>query len=327
MRELLIGYLLEILEPEEYAYVEEQLQREPSWREALEQIRSELDCLQADPAPLDPPQGLAERTCDQLFSGDSTSFSELNPVSKSNRWRNWSLCDVVATLAMTFSFLLLLGPCLCHLQSESQLSACKDHLREIGKGFSSYSLANAGFYPPLLWEGPLSGPSSRTLTLFEEGHLTDPTVLQCPSATEASLCLDTCPSRDSFLEADEESLKILKRSLGGSYAFSLGYEQEQDEQNPMLSRSQFALVADRPSALEPQLQSRNHGGKGQNVLFEDGHVQFLSDPVLPASAMDHIFLNRIGLQAPGLDEQDSVMAPCDGQFCYPPAIHTISKSQ
>jgi prepilin-type processing-associated H-X9-DG protein len=50
--------------------------------------------------------------------------------------------------------------------------------------------------------------------------------------------------------------------------------------------------------------SINHGGAGQNVLFADGHVQFLPQRTF---GEDDIFLNRDRKVAAGLDATDIVL--------------------
>ena len=99
--------------------------------------------------------------------------------------------------------------------------------------------------------------------------------------------------------------------MGGSYGYCLGhfrngaYEGTRNRQ-----RSGFAIVADAPSPDQPGHQSRNHGGRGQNVLFEDGHVVFLTCSK-PNDSADDIFVNDAGLVAAGLHENDAVIGPSD----------------
>ena len=54
-------------------------------------------------------------------------------------------------------------------------------------------------------------------------------------------------------------------------------------------------------------QSQNHGGWGQNVLFENGGVKFLTKSK-PDGSGDDIFTNDAGQVAAGLQQNDSVVA-------------------
>ena len=74
-----------------------------------------------------------------------------------------------------------------------------------------------------------------------------------------------------------------------------------------LQRPTFALVADAPSGGLVD-RSGNHDRRGQNVLFEDGHVQYLTT-CTARGCKDHIFTNDEGHQAPGLHPHDAVLGP------------------
>ncbi len=63
----------------------------------------------------------------------------------------------------------------------------------------------------------------------------------------------------------------------------------------------------------------NHDRCGQNVLFEDGHVQFLKNcRCTPKGHADDIFANSLGEIAPGTSADDSVISA--GRFKLPPGV-------
>ncbi len=96
--------------------------------------------------------------------------------------------------------------------------------------------------------------------------------------------------------------------MGGSYGYCIGYlDQGVYQPTKNLGRAGFALMADAPREERPDRQSANHGGRGQNVLFEDGHVQFLASS-RPAGMTDDIFANDDDLVAAGVHRDDSVIA-------------------
>ena len=74
-----------------------------------------------------------------------------------------------------------------------------------------------------------------------------------------------------------------------------------------LNREYFAILADAPSD-RPDHQSDNHDGLGQNVLFEDMHVEFCST-TRPGDGRDNIYVNDLDEVAPGRQRDDSVLAP------------------
>ena len=96
--------------------------------------------------------------------------------------------------------------------------------------------------------------------------------------------------------------------MGGSYGYCLGYFDHgvyQPTRN--LKRDYFAIMADAPSMDRPDHQSENHGGLGQNVLFEDSHVEFCST-TRPGDGTDDIYANDNNEVAPGLNRDDAVIA-------------------
>ncbi len=98
----------------------------------------------------------------------------------------------------------------------------------------------------------------------------------------------------------------LRPTLGGSYGYNLGYTRDGSYYSTKnLYRDNFAIMSDSPSD-RPDHQSRNHGGWGQNVLFENGSVKFLTQSK-PDGSHDDIFTNDAGQVAAGLQQNDSVV--------------------
>jgi hypothetical protein len=60
--------------------------------------------------------------------------------------------------------------------------------------------------------------------------------------------------------------------------------------------------------MPASLSSLNHGRKGQNVLFEDGHVEFLQG-CNAEGCPDNIFLNDRGQPTAGVHANDAVIGP------------------
>jgi hypothetical protein len=73
-----------------------------------------------------------------------------------------------------------------------------------------------------------------------------------------------------------------------------------------LRRAHFALMADAPNVRRPHRRSDNHGGRGQNVLSEDGNVRFVVSTRLKPRG-DDFFSNDRGLMAAGVHRDDSVI--------------------
>ena len=81
--------------------------------------------------------------------------------------------------------------------------------------------------------------------------------------------------------------------MGGSYAYQFGY---MDEDRYCAIRNEGscrkAILADGPSDELEHHSSANHGGCGQNTLFQDGHVAFVTSSTLPEAATRSDLLER-----------------------------------
>ena len=96
--------------------------------------------------------------------------------------------------------------------------------------------------------------------------------------------------------------------MGGDYGYSFGYYENGVYQgHKHRGRKHFALMADAPQEEQPGCRSTNHEGRGQNVLFDDFHVSFLTNCCL-ADHGDHIFHNAHGYIGAGVHVDDSVIA-------------------
>ena len=98
-------------------------------------------------------------------------------------------------------------------------------------------------------------------------------------------------------------------NLLASYAFTLGYRDENNVWHPV-NRAEDAgdnavlVFADSPPPGITTGNSRNHGSRGQNVLFLDGRVQFMT---VRTYSGDDIYLNSANFVAAGNNIRDFVL--------------------
>ena len=137
---------------------------------------------------------------------------------------------------------------------------------------------------------------------------TDATRVVCPASALAADRQFRVPRLEQLRSLPVgEALQRLRASMGGSYGYTLGYvENGRYHATRNLHRSNFVVVSDVPSVFSPGFQSRNHAGRGQNALFEDGHSAFLTRPQ-PDGHADNFFVNDTGLIAAGRHRDDSVV--------------------
>ena len=323
MRDALLAYLLNDLDDEQRCRVETRLASDPIWQHELERLRSLMDANEPNPgdAPC-PPEDLVHRTCSfvKQASAQGSLAPYVLPASLSEsqgtappRSKRWSLLD----LGVAASILLVLGTLLLPALRESRDTArrlqCQSQLQQLGSALASYAAQNGGQLPSI---GRDENAGMYALKLLESGVLTRPQLIEllvCPSTPLAKdvfngKVLLRVPTRAELASATGAVLPSLLEQMGGSFAYRIGYFDEQGNYHQVnfVGSPQAPMMADKPSYQVVGFQSANHGGCGQNVLFQDLSVRYVqicrqNDPD------EHWFLNQKGKHAAGIGRHDVVM--------------------
>jgi hypothetical protein len=204
---------------------------------------------------------------------------------------------------------LLTLPAVNGSRFQYRVTACKDNLMQVGQGLSAYSQRNHDLFPVVPAKGNMAAAGIYAPILASDGFLAEPQRVLCPDSLQAQQDDFRVPSLDELRSAVGQRLSTIQQKMGGSYGYCLGYFDHgvyQPTRN--LNRQYFAVMADAPSPDRPDHQSANHGGLGQNVLFEDMHIEFCCTS-RPGNGADDIFANDDNEVAPGLHRDDSVIAP------------------
>jgi hypothetical protein len=312
MRDDLVGYLVDALEPHEKMAVESQLGRDGALQKDLEVLRRKLAVLEADHLHYDPPLGLAERTCEFVASRIDVALAP--PAPPRPRWR---IIDFAVAAAVFLAASTLFLPKLQQSRFAAQVTGCQNNLQALGRSLAQFAHLNDGRFPVLV-QGDRQLPAGVYATrLSQHGLLTEPQVVVCPSSPQADQQGGFhVPGLQEVENAPADQLVDLFRAMGGSYGYNLGYLSDGRYQpTKNLQRSTFALMADAPDVEKSrgQLSSFNHGRGGQNVLFEDGHVRFLTTCTADG-CRDHIYLNDEGEPTAGVHRDDAVIGP---SFAHP----------
>jgi prepilin-type processing-associated H-X9-DG protein len=325
MRELLLAYLFGQLDGVQRERVERALADEPRLQEELRRLRL---CLGVDePEVIEPPPDLVERTCSRVISlaraGSAAEGRRETCAASAAEWQapaaggRYSPGDLAVSLGLTLVAAMLVFPALHDSRVMARRTACQNNMQGVYWAISSFAEANGGLIPHV----PAKGRESfagifavilRDREFVDPGEL--PQLLICPGTIRvgdwkrAALVLGPIPTRAELLEWDEARLAEFRPRLGGDYAYRMGFVDDDGYHPWRLDRSRnSAILADTPSLNRESFQSSNHGGRGQNVLFADGHVAFVCDcPQLPGG--DKLFTNRDGYLAAGLGPLDSVLA-------------------
>lgn len=314
--ELLLGHLLDALEDSEQEQVEFRLKSDPEFRREADGLGEQLRALQVLRHEYEPPAALAKRTCRfvaaeaGLAAQSDSRPRPMSPEGSPPSWRSrigW--LDVAMAAGIFIAAFTLTIPAIQHSRSSAYVAECKNNLREIGRDLADYSETHGGYFPQVPTKGKQAAAGIYAPILREANLLRDAKRIVCPGSSLAGRSPLKIPSLRELQTASKEKLRQLRAVMGGSYGYNLGYMRDgiyyatKNQRRP-----HFALMADAPSTERENRQSLNHNGRGQNVLYEDGHVEFEVSP-MPDSLADDIFLNDEGIMAAGVHENDSVIGP------------------
>ena len=313
MRQQLLGYLLGALDAPEQARVEQQIQRDPRLQQELEEIDSSLEPLRQQPQSPDPPEGLAQRTCEFVqreverrhTTLASAAYSAAARTSGGGR-RRWSMPDIIVAGGVIAAMALLFFPAIATSRYQSGITGCQDNLRLLQIALMQYADANYGNFPAVPTEGNLSFAGLYVPLLYHGGYAQNPRLFLCPANNRPNL-LDSndIPTLDQLDGQQGRALVRLQRRSGMDYAYNLGFiiNGTYHGIRPK-NRGTSAVIGDAPSIPLAGLQRSNHGGRGQNVLYVDGHVAFLKTC---EANCDNVYLSDRNLVEAGRHWEDDVL--------------------
>src|SRR5688500_16639384 len=256
---------------------------------------------------------------------------------------------VVVLVLLLIPVVMVMTPSVTHCREPAVRVKCASNLKQIGLAMLLYSNENRGQYPRAFYlPGPDVKPvwgtgatSSNSFTGPDPNDVTAAMFLLLRTqdiTSEVFTCSSSNAQKDNYGGGNNAALhranftdikKNLSYSMHNPYA-SDGVITEKDKTwwtNNM--SAEFAVAADinpgivgaddnvllpnnTSSAKDMKFaNSSNHEKDGQNVLFGDGHVEFLQNPFVGIKR-DHIYANKKGqVVASPVDAEDSVLLPTD----------------
>ena len=229
---------------------------------------------------------LVERTFARVRSqGDAHTLRfRMDPVEPMLRRRpTWRWSDLISAAAMILVGVSVIWPMLTGVRHLNTETACAAGLARTAAGFTLYAADSNGALP----QAQASFLGGQWWNVGKRGQSHSANLYRLVGGSYASLAELACPGNraaptvrrhpgESDWHAPEEV----------SYSYQLfGPGRPQWNQG-----ASFVVLVDRSSVVarsrlgerfNPDAASVNHPGRGQNVLFSDGHVRFLTTPVLP----------------------------------------------
>jgi type II secretory pathway pseudopilin PulG len=225
--------------------------------------------------------------------------------------RGFTLAELIVIIVILAILVSIFVPYLMNAREESRRLSCRDNLRQIFAGLQNYANDNTKFFPSVTKDAANPGayvaftgsddpnpfapnsavkPNDVTASLWllvRGGYLKETGVFVCPSAVGQKDLLQD-PSGRGVKSTDRGNFRR-RANLSYSYAspFSAAADYRLNFDN---LKHDFVLMADRnPGATanvpfhaaafeQKKINSRNHAGAGENVLYAAGYVAFQWTP-------------------------------------------------
>ena len=177
--------------------------------------------------------------------------------------KGFTLIELLVVIAIIGILAGILLPVLSRARESARKTQCMSNIKQIGMGLIMYANENNEAFPQDTTT-VVARPAMRSLNVIYDTYVSDNKVFNCPSdttvtgATNAGMSVST--ANDSF---DQDEC---------SYGYDYTHIQNDD--------ADVALAADRPPATpSATANSANHNGRGQNIVYVDGHVEFIISPL------------------------------------------------
>ncbi len=318
-QEDLLGFVLGALDAAEQKQIQQLIDNDPFLEEQVVELKNSLLPLEAIDTPVGPPVGLARRTCEAVAIAAKHSDSFAPQVASASNFASqqdersglrssWSISDLLVGCGLVLVFGAILFPALAASRYNSRVAACQKNLSDLGSAFITFSDIHEGDFPKIPAEGNMSVAGCYAPILKDVGLVTSDSTFLCAGQGSDRKATPMIPTI-AMVNNSNCALQLhqFHRQMGGDYGYSLGHT-ENGSYLPAsrMGRSHFVLLADSPSVNNSQRMSSNHSGRGQNVVFEDGRVEFINGGSI---GEDAVFENNMGVVAPGADRFDSVVGP------------------
>ena len=338
-QEDLIGYVLGALDADEQTQIQHLIDSDPQLDDRLLEVQAQMAPLEhlSEPSGMRP--GLARRTCEMVAGYDAAQLDSVNlndananitnamdghqsasrervpatlatakfsqsAPSSLHRWSSWSMRDFLVAAAAVAVLASLLFPMLVYSKHRANLVHCSNNLQSLGRALGSYSEFNEGRFVEIPTEGPLAFAGVIAPILKEASFIESDNLFTCAAVSRDKPFV--IPSTDQIRRCStSEQGDYLRRVASGDYGYSFGYMDNGKYHSPRnMGRPYAVIAADKPSTRSLNGPSENHGGDGQNCLFEDLSVRYIKGNAIDD---DQIYVNSYNVVGPGVSARDSVI--------------------
>lgn len=269
------------------------IEADPALRREHETLGELFATLARFDAPA-PPTDLQQRICARIDAARTTQriLAEQQQVSRA-AGRLVSLRDLVAVAAVLVMMVGIGVPGLLQMKQRARRVACSWNLGQIGRGLQAYAATFGESLPFAGWDAQASWsptsqqqmhliPNRRHLyLLLRRSYVPSAAAFVCPGAGGAPMPANLIPRRNDFLESRNisyagQNMAGVRPTLRSRPAMPVV-----GDDNPVFADGipLLDVLARRFGLREPaRLNSRAHGGSGQNILTIGGVVRWVTTP-------------------------------------------------
>jgi hypothetical protein len=315
MDENLVGYLLGTLDPITHQRVEAHLRSHPEARERLALLKRALAPLAEDGDDPEPPPGLVADTLSRVAEQHQSLPAAPTPTPSqfdgaSRRWLRRIDWAVAACLLVVVGGLL--APVVAQQRQRQQRLACENNLRTFWGALQAYADRGNDAFPQVEAEGPRAVAGIFVPVLNDCGLLEDVSIA-CPALGRQQPLPCSVKDLEQLYRDYPAAFRVVAGELSGHYAYSLGYQDGQALHGLRRdSGDGLPILADAAGAGNGAVNSRNHGGAGQNVLYVGGNVRWCVRPTVGVDC-DNIYVNRDDRIGAGVCRSDTVLGASNTQ--------------
>ncbi len=180
-----------------------------------------------------------------------------------SRNSGFTLVELLVVVAIIGILAGILMPVLGKARENARKSTCQSNLKQIGLALTMYADEHGEMFPQTS-----NGSGSTSLSVLYNGYVTDAKVFRCQSGTL---------SANAVVSTISAATDTAINSANGDENWTQSYAYDSSKGASNLYGG-VAVASDFFSDYEDftEVLSPNHGYRGGNVLFVDGHVEWLA---------------------------------------------------
>jgi hypothetical protein len=250
---------------------------------SLQAVLAPLGALDIEPCPDDLAQRTISRLTNLANSGhrgleELLATEQSRPITiKVGLWRNLGEMAAIAAVLMLFASVLL--PMLGRARQGYWKQRCQAQLSSVFQGLTNYLSEHDGRPPAVVAKPGQQWNTQCIYLLVKLGHLKDPAVFICPGRDRRQVIkfdISRAAEYGDFPAREHITYSPRKRCPDSLKQGVFCRGPILSDRNPIFDDQPLNGFKRRLDEASLKANSKNHAGEGQNVLCDDGRVEFMT---------------------------------------------------